>query len=76
MRRYHDQLCAAGVTEYSYPRFEDDVRGALLAVAMMASVAAIAIPTTNDRGRDLIDAYVMRTYATIDDMRAYEMIPS
>lgn len=43
---------------------------------MMGSFAAIAIPATNQRGLDLLDAYVMRTYATIDDMRAYEMFPA
>ena len=75
MRTYHRALGEAGVTDYTYAEFEDDVRRSLLLVAMMGSFAAIAVPATNQRGLDLIDAYVMRAYATVDDMRAYEMFP-
>ena len=76
MKRYHGALCANGVTGYPYQQFEDDVRRSLLTVGIMAGLASIAIPATNQRGRDLMDAYVMRTFSTIDDMRAYEMIPN
>jgi Ecdysteroid kinase-like family len=75
MRIYHRALCDLGTEGYSYDVFEDDVRRSLLMVALMGSFASIAISATNQRGLDLIDAYVMRTYATIDDMRAYEMFP-
>ena len=75
MQSYHRALCGACVTGYSYAEFEDDVRRNLLLVAMMASFGSIAVPATNQRGLDLIDAMVMRTYATVDDMRAYEMFP-
>ncbi len=76
MQTYHRALVEAGVTDYTYAEFEDDVRRSLLLVAMMGSFAAIAVPATNQRGLDLIDADVMRAYATIDDMQAYEMFPA
>ena len=75
MHTYYRTLCESGVPGYSYDRFEDDVRRSLLTVAMMASFAAIAVPASNQRGLDLINACVDRTYATVDDMRAYEMFP-
>ena len=76
MHTYHRALHDAGVTGYSYAEFEDDVRRSLLLVAMMASFGAIAVPASNQRGLDLIEALVMRTYLTVDDMRAYEMFPA
>ena len=76
MQTYHRTLGDAGVADYSYAEFEDDVRRNLLLVAMMASFGAIAVPASNQRGLDLIEALVMRTYATVDDMRAYEMFPA
>ena len=76
MQTYQRALGEAGVTDYPYAEFEDDVRRSLLLVAMMGSFASIAIRATNQRGLDLIDADVMRAYATIDDMRAYEMFPT
>ena len=76
MRAYYNALLAGGVEGYSRQQFEDDVRRSLLLVALMGSFASIAIPSTNQRGFDLIEAYVLRTYATVDDMRADEMLPS
>jgi aminoglycoside phosphotransferase (APT) family kinase protein len=76
LKRYYESLVAAGVVGYSYADFETDVRRSLLTCGMMAAVASIAITTTNQRGRDLMDAYVLRTFTTIDDMNAYETLPA
>lgn len=75
MATYHETLCSAGVKGYPYAQFEHDFRQSLLTVALMASIASIAIPATNQRGHDLMEAFVLRSYAAIDDMRAFEMFP-
>lgn len=74
MRRYHARLEANGVTGYPYQRFEDDVRRSMIGVAFMASYASVAVPVANERGEQLVDAYVFRTFRALEEMGSQEFV--
>lgn len=62
--RYHRALVAAGVDDYSYERFVADYDDALLSV--LGSVSAVVLlDMGDDRGRDLVDAWVARLDARL-----------
>ncbi|MFN6119595.1 MAG: phosphotransferase [Actinomycetes bacterium] len=74
MRRYHDRLTGNGVTGYSYQRFEDDVRRSMIGVAFMGAYASVAVPVANERGEQLVDAYVFRSFRALEEMDAQEFV--
>jgi hypothetical protein len=74
MRRYHARLEANGVEGYPYQRFEDDVRRSMLGVAFMGTYASVAVPVANERGEQLVDAYVFRTYRALEEMGSQEFL--
>jgi hypothetical protein len=72
---YHDQLLIEGIAGYSVAQCEFDVRQGMLGVQLMAAYASIAVPVENERGQALIDAYVERAFATVDDLDSGETLP-
>jgi aminoglycoside phosphotransferase (APT) family kinase protein len=73
--RYHAQLLEAGVKEYSLAECEDHVRRSMLGVAMIAAYGAVAVPATNERGQQLLDAMVDRVFSAVDDLGSGEFLP-
>ncbi|MCS5674238.1 MAG: phosphotransferase [Actinomycetota bacterium] len=73
--RYHAQLLEAGVKGYSLAECEDHVRRSMLGVAMIAAYGAIAVPATNERGQQLLDAMVDRVFSAVDDLGSGEFLP-
>ena len=64
LRRYHEALVAAGVSDYRYERLLADYDDALLSV--LGSVAAVELLDMGDaRGRELVDRMVRRLDARL-----------
>ena len=76
IERYHSRLVDLGITGYSLAECEDKVRRSALGVGMMAAYGAVAVPATNERGQQLLDAMVDRVFSTIDDMNSAEFLPN
>ena len=73
---YHEALLSHGVSGYSRQQCEDDVRGALLGVALMAAYGSVATVAVNERGQALQDALVERAFATCEDLQAADFLPA
>lgn len=73
VRRYHETLVELGVNDYSFEQCWRDYRFCLLHQAW-AQLAVANLDPGNDRGRQLLDAFVTRSFTAADDNNSGELL--
>ena len=73
VRHYHDTLVARGVPDYDYDQCHRDYRYALMHQAM-AQVAVANLDPGNDRGRELLNAFVTRAFTAAADNQSIDLL--
>ena len=76
LRRYHDLLGHHGVRGYEFDQCLHDYRLAALFCLAYAVIVGGSLDLTNERGVALVDAYVERIIAAVEDLDAAELLPA
>jgi len=75
VRRYQEQLAAAGVTGYNFERAWEQFRIAVAFMLLMPGLAFMQYEQTNDRGKQLLVEMLARASDTIVSIGALELLP-
>lgn len=71
---YHRTLTENGVSNYTLEQCWEDYRGSILFCLVYAVIAIGSLDLANERGVELFNTIAGRTFAAIDDLKAYELI--
>ena len=74
LRTYHRILTEHGVAGYTFENCWDDYRASILFCLVYAVIGIGSLDLANERGVELFTAIANRTFAAIDDLKAYELI--
>jgi len=76
VRLYHETLVGHGVRGYDYDRCWEDYRQSILLLLVYAVIAIGSLDMANERGVELFTMIMNRTMAAIEDLKAYDTIPT
>ena len=68
LRIYHDRLLEDGVEDYGFETLQYDYQRALLLMVERLTAGLAEVGTTNERGRKLFEAWVVRLSAQVDGL--------
>jgi len=74
LRMYHGILTKRGVAGYSFDDCWQDYRRSLLFCLVYAVIGIGSLDLANERGVELFTTIAQRTFAAIEDLKAYELI--
>lgn len=75
VRRYHQGLLAAGVTDYAFDQAWKQYRIAVAFNLILPGVALMAFAATDDRGKQLLLEMLRRASEAINDVDSYSLLP-
>lgn len=75
LAEYHDTVCSAGATDYSFEDCWQDYRKAALAGLLVPIFVCGGLDLGNERGREFATVGLKRALAAVTDLEAAEFLP-